>query len=168
MLCRGYFYLFSSSLPSPTPALPSPTLSLPSPSVPTTVFTRLGSQARLRCPQQPGFLIQYYSIVWSNSSSNTVLATYPRPPNVGESRYLVDEATLDLLIDEASLLDSDSNYQCHLKVFDPQDNFLAHPYPPSDNITLTVYGKCLLILSFSHLEFRIASQVGNSIKISMF
>ncbi len=82
-------------------------------------------------------------MVWTNSSSGEAVASLPSVPRTVTPRHSVEEGTLDLLIDEVDLLDSESMYQCQLKVLDPQDHLRVHFYARSEDVELIVYGKQL-------------------------
>ena len=113
---------------------------------PDPEVVKVGSQARLSCPEQPGFLFSYYSITWTDSLSGEIIATHgPSRLLVNSDQFRVDEDTLDLLIEDVTLMDSNSLFQCVLEVIDTADrNMLSHPYQPSQNITLKVYSKKIM------------------------
>ena len=102
---------------------------------------KVGSQTRISCPEQPGFLLQYYSITWNNNSTNQTIARHDpqMPDQLTDDRFRVDEDTLDLIIRSVRLTDS-TLVQCELMVRDPQDGNRISSYLPN-SIRRIVYGK---------------------------
>ena len=123
--------------------LPDPQLT---PSIePPTSIAKIGSQARIGCPQRPGALYQRYYGNWKNSSSNQILDRIERPSIPGEatapdSRYNIERYTFTLLINDVMLSDSGLWYQCELLVEDPIDS-RSYNFGESENLELLVYGE---------------------------
>ena len=108
---------------------------------PLVIAAKEGSPARISCPEQPGFLLQYYSITWTNNSTGqTIAKRNPQMPDqLADDRFRVDEETLDLLIGTVRLTDS-TLVQCELMVRDPQDEYRISSYV-SLSVRLIVYSK---------------------------
>lgn len=116
----------------------------PSPSA-TEFFAKIGQQARLNCPRQPGRLFMQYYGQWSVNSTD--IARIPAPSRSSSvpdffsgARYSVNRSDFSLLIDNVSLSDSGSSYRCELLVEDPQDLTERHTFGESGDLELLVYG----------------------------
>ena len=116
-------------------------LAFPDPTDPTTipdpVAIKVGSQAHISCPDQSGFLFNYYSIAWTNASTNATIAASDL--QVLDQRFSIDQKTLDLWIDNVGLTNA-TELQCELRVKDPQNGNMMSSYP-SHSIRLIVYSK---------------------------
>ena len=90
-----------------------------------TYFATTTSQAVLRCPIQPGALVQAYYGRWARSG--VTLAEIPEPLTVNSpqdaarssARYDIDRNTFSLIINSVEAADAGDDYQCFLSVFNP-------------------------------------------------
>ena len=90
-----------------------------------TFFALTTSQAVLRCPIQPGALVQLYYGSWERNG--VTLAEIPEPVDVdspqdivrSDARYDIDRDTFSLIINSVEASDAGNSYQCILRVFNP-------------------------------------------------
>jgi hypothetical protein len=90
-----------------------------------TFFATTTSQAIIRCPIQPGALSQLYYGTWTRNG--VTLAEIPEPPNENspqdviqpDTRFDIDRDTFSLIIDSVEANDAGNNYECSLRVFNP-------------------------------------------------
>ena len=122
---------------------------------PTSLFfAKVGSIARLECPETPGALLGQYYGIWRDSNSSTTLLDVPKPtapsisPSVPDPRYSIDRSTFSLVIEDVVLSDSSSTYQCELRVESPQMPQETYTFGRSINLELLAYGEnsCLVLI----------------------
>lgn len=160
--CKLYCYSPLSPSRAALPVDPPPR----SPPSPTFTF-KVGAQARINCTQRLGTLISQYFITWRNSSSNEILADIPNPQvsfqsfaDVLNPRHRVDPTTFALLIDNVTLQDSASTYQCELGVVNVQTGSATfYRYRRSKNLQLLVYSKLQILQSINLRNFLVVGSV---------
>ena len=117
-------------------------------SVQTTFTARVGDTAVLRCPIEPGALLQFYSVIWMKDSTMIGAherANYQNFMSIDPERYDIDD-DYSLLIHSVNANDSSSNYKCVLSVTYPRTDTKheLQPYRQVHEIplTLNIIGMC--------------------------
>ncbi len=114
--------------------------------MPTVFPVGSGTEARIKCAIQPGKLIGFYSVEWSNASSpNTELISLRGGQtfnNINSDRYSIDPVDLSLIISDISPTDA-GDYVCILSVDggDRETGIRTYDQTPHLNLTLVVFGK---------------------------
>ena len=110
---------------------------------------RLGDKVDLRCPMQPGALLQLYSVIWMKDGNEIANSHSIRKSN---SRYNIDRATFALIIEPVNENDTSSSYNCQAYVTNPitDTKQQLQYYPqlaPGVQLSLTVNAAYELIYS---------------------
>ena len=111
-------------------------------SVQTTFTARVGDTAVLRCPIEPGALLQFYSVTWmKDSTSIAKRVNYQNFMSIDPERYDIDD-DYSLLIHSVDANDSSSTYKCVLSVTYPRTSTKQELQIHEIPLTLNIIGMC--------------------------
>ena len=124
----------------------------------TTFTARVGGTAILPCPNPPGALLQYYSVIWMKDGVTIISAGNPQISMElnGDPRFDLNSA-YSLVIHSVNVNDSSSNYQCEVFFTIPRTNTRSalqgrRPDNRDISLTLTVIG---MHTWYAHAQFTI-------------